>query len=188
MTHIIAGKFQQQEQVHNVISELKRVAFSESEITSFYLNPRGQHDLLPQGGDREESPGAKESGKGSAIGIAGGGVVGAVVGLVTTPAFGILGPALGAAVGAHVGSLVGGVVEMKEKGEAENDGGNKLEQRKSGMIVGVNVNDVGEEQIAIRVLRSFGANQIERSDGRIVKSDWLDFNPIAIPTLIDFVK
>lgn len=188
MTHIIAGRFQQQEQVHDVINELKKVAFSESEITSFYLNPPGQHDLLALGGDREESPGAKDSGLGSALGIAGGGVVGAVVGLVSTPAFSILGPALGAAVGAHVGSLVGSVAEMKEKGEPESNGKNITEQRKSGMMVGVNVIDIGEEQIAIRVMRSFGANHIERSDGKIVKGDWLDFNPIAIPILIDINK
>lgn len=188
MTHIIAGGLQQQEQVQDVIDELKRMAFSESAITSFYLNPPGQHNLLPLGGDREESPGAKESGTGSAIGIAGGGVVGAVVGLAGVPVLGFLGPALGAAVGSHVGSLIGSVAEMKEKGEAESGGENKFEQRKSGMMVGVNVIDAGEEQIAIRVLRSFGANHIERSEGKIVHGDWPGFNPIAIPKLIDAIE
>lgn len=187
MTHIIAGRLQQQEQVQDVIDALKRVAFVESGMTSFFLNPPGQHDLLPLGGDREESPGAKESGAGGAVGIAGGGAVGAVVGLAGVSVLGFLGPVLGAAVGAHVGSLVGSVAEMKEKGEAESDGENRFEQRKSGMMVGVNVIDAGEEQIAVRVLRSFGANHIERSEGQIVNGEWPDFNPIAIPKLIDSV-
>jgi hypothetical protein len=188
MTHIIAGGLQQQEQVQEIIDELQRAAFSENDITSFYLNPPGQHDLLPLGGDRENSPGTKDSGTGSAVGIAGGGIVGAVVGLAGLPVLGVLAPALGAAVGSHVGSLVGSFAEMRDKGDAEADGENRYEQRKSGMMVGVNVIDAGEEQIAIRILRSFGAQHIERSEGNIVNGEWLGFNPIAIPVLIDAVE
>ncbi len=41
MTHIIAGGLQQQKQVQGLINELKRVVFSENDISSFY--PKFDH-------------------------------------------------------------------------------------------------------------------------------------------------
>lgn len=190
MTHIIAGGLQQQKQVEDVMNELKRVGFRESEITSFYLNPPGQHDLLPIGGDRIESPGTNETAEGNAMATTGAGAVGAIVGLVGVPAFGLVAPALGAAVGSYVGSLVGGVAQMEERDETNNDGTNNIqkepyEQRNSGMIVGVNVIDDNEEQIAIKVLRAFGAKHIEKSQTKIVNGNWINFDPIGKPVLIE---
>lgn len=71
MAHIIAGHFQQQEQL--AVEKLVGVGFSTDQISSFYVNPPGQHDLYIVGGDRDISPGAKESGHGVVVGAASGG-------------------------------------------------------------------------------------------------------------------
>ena len=64
MTVIIAGRFEQQDEVQEAISALQRAGAPPSQISSFYVNPPGQHDMFPIGGDRDESPGAEDSDKG----------------------------------------------------------------------------------------------------------------------------
>ena len=98
-----------------------------------------------------------------------------------------MGSARDKSLGMHVG-LLGSITEMNAKNEAKSAGENRFGQRESGMIVGVNVMDAREEQIAIRILRSFGASHIEYSEGKIVNGEWTDFNPIAIPKLIDPIE
>src|SRR5688500_2786870 len=105
MSTIIAGRFEQQTQVQDVIAEMIRNGFSPEQISSFYVNPPGQHSQFAVGGDRDKSPGAKESTTGTAAGMATGGTVGAVVGAATAPVTGPIGAVTGAFVGAHIGSL-----------------------------------------------------------------------------------
>src|SRR5690606_36735755 len=57
MATIIAGRFAQQEEVQHAIAALQQAGAPAAQITSFYVNPQGQHDLYPVGGDRDESPG-----------------------------------------------------------------------------------------------------------------------------------
>ena len=61
MAHIIAARLQEQDQIANAVAALKDAGFNEASISSFYVNPPGQHDLFPLGGDREDSPGAKDA-------------------------------------------------------------------------------------------------------------------------------
>lgn len=182
MSTIIAGRFQQQEQVQIAIEELQRAGFSPAQISSFYVNPHGQHDTHPLGGDRTMSPGAKESDKGVAKGAA----AGAAIGVATSPILGPVGPVTGGLLGAYVGSLAGSLSEMKEKGDKgdENDIENTLPQRKSGMLVAVSVADDDHLDSAINVLRSLGASDIERAEGTIENGDWSDFNPVAPLSLV----
>ena len=77
MATIIAGRFAQQTQIQEAIDALLRAGFSQNEISSFYVNPAGQHDYYPLGGDHDKSPGAEESETGSLSGLAAGGAVGA---------------------------------------------------------------------------------------------------------------
>ncbi|CAN5441760.1 hypothetical protein BH11PSE11_BH11PSE11_30460 [soil metagenome] len=184
MTHIIAGRMQQQDQVEHAISRLIEAGFSEDQITSFYVNPPGQHDMFPLGGYRDKSPGAKESDEGMARGAAAGGAIGAAVGIASAPVTGPVGTAVGALVGAHIGSLVGSLSEMKEKGEGEVGGENADLPRRSGMVVAVGVSDPAKEDDIIEVLESIGADQIELAEGTIVDGNWEDFNPLQPPRLL----
>lgn len=201
MAHIIAGRFLEQEQVTQVIDAMVDAGVTQDRISSFYLNPPGQHNLYPVGGDRDDSPGAHETGTGVVSGAATGGAIGAAAGLTGAPIFGPVGPAVGALVGAHIGGLIGSLSQMKEKGENEegnaDDSGleNDVPQRKSGMLVAVSLEGTegldatsgtaNRQDEIVRVLHLFGANDIEEAEGTIVNGDWQDFDPLQAPKLID---
>jgi hypothetical protein len=188
MAHIIAGYLQQQEEVQEVIARLVGAGFVKDKISTFYVNPAGQHDLFPIGGDRDKSPGAQESGEGSTTGLATGGVIGAVVGSAGMPFAGPLAPALGALVGAHIGSLAGGMSSMKERGESEDseeEGANTLPQRKSGMIVAISLTNATQEGDVIQLLQTHDAQWIERAEGTISDGNWTDFDPLTSPVLVN---
>lgn len=183
MTTIIAGRFQTQPEVDDVIDELLRAGFARERIVSFFVNPAGQHDAYPIGGDHALSPGAKESGKGVATGAA----AGAAVGFAAAPYLGPVGAVTGSLLGAHVGGLVGGVSKMKEKGEIGKHGEdpeNAAPIRRSGMLVAIATEDQEHEDRAINMLRSLGAMDLERAEGTIENDDWVDFDPVAPPSLI----
>lgn len=182
MSTIIAGRFQQQSAVDDAIEELVRAGFARESISTFFVNPPGQHDVFPYGGDHQESAGAHESGKGIAKGAA----TGAVVGAAATAFLGPIGAVTGALLGAHVGGLVGSLSQMKERGEVGphgEDADNAAPLRRSGLMVSVAIGD-DNESLAIDTLRALGAVDIERARGTIVDGDWSDFDPVSPPNLI----
>lgn len=183
MSTIVAGHFQLQDEAEQARQELVRAGFSEDHISAFYLNQPGQHDMTPIGGDRDMSPGAKETPVGVAQGAATGGAIGVAIGAVTSIATGPAGPIVGGLVGAHVGSLFS-LSKMKEAGEGEAGGGNVVEPRKAGMLVAVALDQPDQEARALEVLRQLGSHHIERADGTIVNGDWTDFDPLSLPKLI----
>jgi hypothetical protein len=182
MATIIAGRFEQQSQAEDAAAQLQRAGIAPDRISTFYVTPAGQHAGFPVGGDQYQSPGAEESPQGTAAGMAAGGAVGAAIGAVTTPLTGPLGAVTGALVGAHVGSLAGSMEKMKEDGTAADE--NPVPIRHAGMMTAVSVPDAADENKAIGILRSLGAQDIERAEGTIANGDWEDFDPVAPPTLV----
>lgn len=183
MNTIIAGLFQQQPAVDEAIDALLRAGFAREAIASFFVNPAGQHDAYPFGGDHEESAGAHASRKGIVKGAA----TGAAVGAAATAFLGPLGAVTGALVGAHVGGLVGSLSQMKERGETGEQGedaDNAMPVRGSGLLLAVALGEQDDENDAIGVLRACGAEDIERAQGIIANGDWIDFDPVAPPALI----
>lgn len=183
MTKIIAGMFEQQAQAQHAIDEILRAGFSEDQVSSFYLNPNGQHGTYPLGGDHDKSSGAENTAPGRTAGMATGGAVGAAVGAITTPLTGPLGAITGAFVGAHIGSVAGTLANMKDDGE--DAAGHKVRVRHAGMVVAVSVPDAQLEERAIDALRTVGASDIEYSEGTIENGDWSDFDPSLPPQFID---
>jgi hypothetical protein len=185
MSTIIAGHFQLQDEVERARRELANAGFSDDRISGFFVNPPGQHDMTPIGGDQILSPGAKETPEGVVEGAATGGAVGMAIGAATSPVTGPAGPIVGGLVGAHVGSLFS-FSKMKEAGEGEAGGGdeNRREPRKPGMLVAVALADPAEEGRALEVLRDLGAHHIERAVGTVENGDWVDFDPRSIPELV----
>jgi len=184
MSTIIAGRFEQQDQVQQVVAEMVRAGFPEDQISSFYVNPPGRHHQLPLGGDHDKSVGAESSPQGSAAGAVAGSAVGAAIGAVTTPLSGPLGAATGAFVGGHIGSLTGSLGKMKDDGGADSTEAEPL-MRQSGMMVAVSVSPDDDLQRVIEVLRSCGGTDIECTEGHIVNGDWEDFDPQSVPNLVD---
>jgi hypothetical protein len=183
MSIIVAAHFQLQDETDRARRELVGAGFRDDRISAFYLGQPGQHDLTPIGGDNITSPGAKETPEGVAAGAATGGAVGAAIGAATTPLTGPLGVVVGGLVGAHVGSLYS-FSKMKDAGESEEGGENRAKPREAGMLVAVAVDNPGDEQRALEVLRDLGAHHIERAEGLIENGDWVDFNPNSMPVPI----
>lgn len=185
MSTIIAGHFQLQDEVDRARAELVGAGFQDERISGFFINQPGQHDLTPIGGDNLQSPGAKETPIGVLEGTAAGGAVGLAIGAATSVITGPIGPIVGGLVGAHVGSLFS-LSKMKEGGESEQGGDNDnlFEPRKPGMLLAVAIDDAAQESRALEVLRDLGAHHIERADGSIVDSDWVDFDPLSVPQII----
>ncbi|MBS0309482.1 MAG: hypothetical protein JSS58_11020 [Proteobacteria bacterium] len=177
MSNIIAGRFDQQSMVREAMEQILRAGFPEDHISSFYVNPPGQHDLYAVGGDRDKSPGAENSERGIAVGAVAGGVVGAAMGLATIPMLGPVGPVAGALVGAHLGDLIGSLHGMQ-------DDGDMARLRHAGMVLVVSTDDMEQEERAIDVLRTLHAQDIERAQGTIADGNWADFDPLMPPTLV----
>jgi hypothetical protein len=182
-TTIIAGRFQQQSAVEEAVEEIIRAGFPRDRISTFFVNPQGQHDTYAIGGDHDRSPGAGESGQGAAIGAAAGGAIG----IVATPVLGPVGTVTGGLLGAHIGGLIGGLSKMKDKGEHGEhpaDAENEEPMRRSGMMLAVAVESDQQEQQAIHLLSSLAASDIERATGTIAEGDWTDFDPAERPHLL----
>ena len=190
MSRILAGHFQLQDEVDAARAALVTAGFADSRISAFFVNQPGQHDLHELGGDRDMSPGAKETPEGLAEGAAVGAAVGAGVGAATALATGPLGPLVGALVGAHVGSLYS-FNKMKGAGESEEvepgEGSpheNQRRPRQPGMLIAVAVESDEEGERALATLRQLGAQNLEQAEGSIVDGDWEDFDPLSIPVRV----
>ncbi len=176
MATIIAGHFQLQETALDVCEAVKAAGFDAGRVTTFFNNPPGQHNVIPTGGDRAESPGAKQTPQAVAKGEVTGAAIGAAAGVAAIPLAGPLGPVLGGLVGAHVGSLYS-FSEMKEKDESGPP------PRHSGMMVAVAVEDEQAAR-AITLMRQQGAENVERAEGTIENGDWKDFDPLSSPQFV----
>lgn len=194
MTTLIAGRFSQQEDAENASARLVRSGFSPRDMSLFYVNPPGQHDLHPIGGDRTESPGTHHASSGAAKGAAGGVGMGTIVGAATMPVLGPAGPLLGAAVGAYTGSLVGALNTMKKHEEHNEQADMAQEQvasdeqahssesmhpRKAGVLLAVAVATPEQRADAIEILGST-ALEVEEAEGQLQDGEWTDFDPRAL--------
>ena len=65
MTDIVAGRFEQQTEAQAAIEKLLRRGFRRDDVSSFFVNPPGQHGRFAVGGDRNVSPGARGAGLGA---------------------------------------------------------------------------------------------------------------------------
>ena len=190
MTTVIAGRFVQQDQAETASVQLMRSGFSAQDMSLFFVNPQGQHDMHPVGGDEDESPGTHHASGGAVAGAAGGVGVGVLVGAATLPVLGPGGPLLGAAVGAYTGSLVGALNTMKkneeqqemtgEAAENEDEAGasanDETHPRKAGVVLAVAVASPEQRANAIEILGAT-AEEVEEAEGVLHNGQWVDFDP-----------
>ena len=179
MPTIIAARFKQQEQVQAAIVALQDAGFPEPAIASFYVNPPGQHDRYPLGGDHDKSEGAEDTDKGMLTG----GAAGAAVGLAAMP---VVGP-FGALVGAYLGSLLGGLASTRETDEFDAAGEIHPHEHPSGMMVAVALETAElpqQREHALALLHASGGFDAEVAEGHIEQGDWVDFDPLEAPQRI----
>ena len=182
MANIIAGVVETQETAERLIEALGTAGFGKDDVTSFYLNPPGQHDTYAIGGDAHHDAGTKQAGKTAAAGAAIGGVtglaLGTAAGAAAEPGFTAIGAIAGAGVGAYVGSLAGGLKGTehagRDEGSVKEPGG-----RNAGYLIAVRA-DGADERKAIDTLRAQGAHSVERASGSWTpgaEPAWTDFDP-----------
>lgn len=180
MTTIIAGGFDVYSKTQAALSALRAAGISDENICEFRVNPPGEHDQTPIGGDRDESPGSKHAEGGATKGAAIGAAVGVAVGAVATPLLGPAGIAVGAGVGGYTGSLVGGLGEVSSEVQPDHE-----DVRPAEAMVAVNVDGgrVSADDV-IRIFEECGAHQVERAQGTWANGEWADFDPVSRPKLI----
>ncbi|WP_050463983.1 hypothetical protein [Herbaspirillum autotrophicum] len=183
MSSIIVGRFQLQDETEHAVDQLVLAGHPRTAIATFYLNPAGQHDLYPIGGDRDKSPGASDTDVGVVAGAGAGAVVGAGAGAVLAPVTGPVGPILGTLAGAHVGALIGSLDATADSDDGTHANENQV--RRAGMRVAVAIVDDEQQRRVVATLRELGAVDMEYSEGSIVDGDWTDFDPLTSPHYLD---
>ena len=180
MARIIAARFDTQPEADRALEALRSAGFEGQNVTSFYLNPPGQHSEYPIGGDAHHDEGTKHSGKTAGAGAAIGGVtglaLGTAAGLAAEPGFAAVAAVAGAGVGAYVGSLAGGL-SGAEAGETRKASVEEPVERKSGIMVAVLAQADGAPDSIVQVLRAQSPRSIERAEGEWRDGQWVDFDP-----------
>lgn len=193
MATIIAGRVQTQQRAHDLMEQLQACGIAASDMQAFYVNPPGQHDLHPIGGDVDADSGMQKSGVGQAAGVAAGAAAGLAAGAVVGAAMPPLAPILAVAmagVGAHVGGMAGALTSTRpsdeEKRETEtatpDDGA--VDMRRGGMTLAVRV-DPAVEKTVVDLLRAEAVENLERAQGQWQDGQWVDFDPLQPPRKID---
>ena len=180
MTTIIAGGFDVYSKTQAALQRLRDAGVAEDNICEFRVNPAGEHDQTPIGGDRHKSPGSEDADHGAVKGGALGAAIGTAVGVVATPLLGPAGIAAGAGVGGYTGSLIGSLREESDEPRQDHE-----DVRPAEAMVAVNVGDgsIAAEEI-VRIFESCGAQQVEQAEGTWADGEWVDFDPVSRPRLI----
>jgi hypothetical protein len=178
MAQIIAGVFGDGQAATAAARELRGAGFEASDLDQFALNPPGQHNRLPLGGDQVADEKAEGGDTGAVKGAAIGTAVGAVAGLAATPLVGPIAIAGGAAAGAYAGSLAGAVNKMGDDTPA-------AELRPAGVMVAVHIDSAEDLEVATDLLREHGARLIERADGAWRNGKWADFDAVRPPDIVE---
>ena len=190
MAEIIAARFETQAQADSALAALRGAGIASSDATCFFLNPPGQHDQYPIGGDAHHDEGTKEAGNRAKAVAAAGSVAGLALGTATgaalgEPGFTAAGAIAGAGIGGYVGALAGGLTGSRggDPGQASPD---QPVERRGGMMVAIRMGGTVAEDEVLRVLRAQGALDIERAQGEWRDGAWADFDPARRPQFVDW--
>jgi hypothetical protein len=181
MAIIIAGRFQTFDQADQAVQALIEASIPPNDVSVFYVNPPGQHDATPIGGDHPNAdPGAEDSTDAALTGAAAGGAIGLAVGIAATalPLVGAAAAVAAAGVGAYTGSFAGGL-----NGAGENETPTPA-PRRAGVMVAVRSNDEQASERVSVALSAQGAEDVEMADGAWQDGTWIDFDPVTPARLI----
>jgi len=181
MTDIVAGRFEQQGDAQAAIERLLRHGFRRDDVSSFFVNPPGQHAKFAVGGDRNVSPGARGAGLAAVGGALIGGVIGLVFGMAASHVFGVIATITGIVAGAYLGMLVGALARLQDRTAARLRGGRAAEVRRSGILVAARTPTQTSRDEAVRTLQSSGAIEVEEAEGEWHDGHWANFDPTAPP-------
>jgi hypothetical protein len=205
--HIIAGRFATKDEA-DAAAETLAGLIAASDFCIFHNSPPGQHGVSIFGEDEvkrhheqvvknaahaqnpnetdvnEQQDNAETAalGTAAAAGVAAG-LVAAVAGPVAALA------AVG--VAAYTGSLAGALqgsgdsTESNESHSSHTGHHDESAMRQGGVMLAVHVAEQGSEAAVIRLLHAAGAKDIEEADGIWGEADWVDFDPLGSPNLVE---
>ncbi|HEX5463903.1 MAG TPA: hypothetical protein VFW88_04235 [Burkholderiales bacterium] len=180
MALIVAGRFSNFERANEAASHLHTHEVAAEDVSVFYLNPPGQHDQFPIGGDEYADPGARPGSGGAWLGVLIGAIVGVIIGgilyWVAWPYW--LVPVLGLLVGGYAGSLAGATSKMRTR-RAETQERN--DPRDAGVMIAARVDDEEGAKAVTQMLRERGAEDVEQANGIWKDGEWQDFDPRIPP-------
>lgn len=184
MDTIIAGRFETLAQAQQAEAVLIGREFAEEDICSFSLNPPGQHDTYPIGGDSYADDNSRQAGTDTVKGSALGGAIGLGAGLAAAtfiPPAGAAAAVVAAAtgVGAYTGALAGALQGMQP--DRPEKAGTEQDPRRAGVMVAVRAGDDHHMRSAHEALQSAGASEIEIASGTWQDGVWADFDPQSTP-------
>ena len=176
MERIIAGRFQTKGDA-DVVAALIAQYVDTADICIFHNNPPGQHDVFAVGGDEDEDPGAEGADKSAASTAVAAGLTAGAVGALGGPVVALA----AAATGAYLGSLAGAMTGLGN----QDDKPRAPERRPGGVMLSVRIAKPVNEKRVIATLRAGRAADIEQAQGEWRDGDWVDFNPVAAPRLVE---
>ncbi len=185
MALIIAARFSTFDAAGHAAQRLMDAGLPEDALHVFYVNPPGEHDNYPIGGDEAVDPGTRGAPR-KALGTAAVlGALGAVVGgVLVAPVTDSFVPIIaGTGVGAYIGSLAGAMrgMDRRRHSVAQPHGVEKTgEGRSAGVLLAVNTTGERAAEIA-SVLVESGGREVERAHGRWRNGQWEDFDPLEAP-------
>lgn len=160
MATIIATSLQLQSQAEDAAEQLINTGFAPEKVTSFYVNPPGQHALYPIGGDHYQSP-PETAGKATSFETVFTEVAEAVIGAM------------------HDKNSPDDADKTRNEGTASH--ADSMPFHRAGMMVAVEVASQADQGKAVTLLTQLGAINIEKAEGEIVDGEWLDFDPFSEP-------
>ncbi|HET7633427.1 MAG TPA: hypothetical protein VFK51_01745 [Burkholderiales bacterium] len=180
MALIVAGRFSNFEQANEAARHLHTHELAAEDVSVFYLNPPGQHDQFPIGGDEYADPGARPGSRGAWLGTLIGAIVGVIIGAILYWAAWRywLVPVLGLLVGGYAGSLTGATSRMRTRREETRE---RNDPREAGVMIAARVDDEDEAKTVTRMLRERGAEDVEQASGIWKDGQWQDFDPRIPP-------
>jgi hypothetical protein len=176
MSIIIAGRFPNITPAEEAMRELRASGIPAEDICHFHNGPPGMHGAHPLGGDEDADPTARDAQDNTAAVAAVAGVGGGIVGATVA---GPIGAVAGAGVGAYTGALIGALTG------AETHPRDGVLRRQAGLMVAVRVDEFDRDEDIIGTLRRHGAEDIEKTAGMWRDGDWVDFDPVAAPRLVE---
>ncbi|PWK35453.1 hypothetical protein [Cupriavidus plantarum] len=190
MSTIIAGRFETFARAENAANRMLAQGFRQDDLSMFYVNPPGQHGAFPIGGDRAVDPAARGTGKGAGRGIMVGAAVGVGVGVCACAAMRawmdaplqswllVLTLALTTGIGAYIGSLIGAL--SLTSGVRRDPRTGQPQVRNAGVLLAAHVSP-DNTALAAQLLRTGGAEEVERAEGQWRNGQWEDFDPLQPP-------
>jgi hypothetical protein len=176
VAQILVGQFDDFDHANAAREALLRMGVESSDMETFMLNPPGQHDRYPVGGDQDADKEAATGQQGAAAGATMGAAAGLAAGVAALPLVGPLAAGVGLAVGAYTGSLAGAVNEMGEKSEEST-----VRERPAGVRLAVRIDRPENRSRVIEVFDRHGAKSIEEAEGEWRDGSWVDFDPVSTP-------